>query len=325
MSLQLPGPQPGGMCLFAYHKIAWESSGTKHLHHAALATGCSIWWKFPQQRTFPEDDPRLLCKCGAAKPSCPHLVWNCPETAHLRPLHSPVDRVEERLFAKVLRERPKPPQVPAYDSVFSDISLAVESSLQTSNQLVVATDGSAESQVASWSIVLPQVDRTFAGGVSGEDQSAYRAEVCAMHILLLVLVWMLDHDKSLPTQILFVSDCLSAISMVQFGQGAACLLAREIHALRSTCFSNGLSLAWQWVPSHGRIVPSWRPDCGFGEMQLRAWNDLADRKAKAQLRILLQTSPRVAWNVTYKLAVAWETDVIFAVSRIASFFESWDV
>ena len=63
----------------------------------------------------------------------------------------------------------------------------------------------------------------------------------------------------------------------------------------------------------------------FGEMQLRAWNDLADRKAKAQLRILLQTSPRVAWNVTYKLAVAWETHVIFAVSRIASFFESWDV
>ena len=36
MGLQLPGPQPGGMCLFAYHKIAWESSGTKHLHHAAF-------------------------------------------------------------------------------------------------------------------------------------------------------------------------------------------------------------------------------------------------------------------------------------------------
>ena len=55
------------------------------------------------------------------------------------------------------------------------------------------------------------------------------------------------------------------------------------------------------------------------------WLTAKPKPSYVFIRILLQTSPRVAWNVTYKLAVAWETDVLFAVSRIASFFESWDV
>ena len=37
--LDLPGPPERGFCLFAGHRVAWASDGTKYLKHAAMASG----------------------------------------------------------------------------------------------------------------------------------------------------------------------------------------------------------------------------------------------------------------------------------------------
>jgi hypothetical protein len=80
-----------------------------------------------------------VCKYGAAKPSRPHLVWNGPETLHLRPPHAPFDRAEERFMNALLLLGIL--MVSAYDSFYKDIAQAVATSLQVSSQVVVATDG----------------------------------------------------------------------------------------------------------------------------------------------------------------------------------------
>ncbi len=325
--LDLPGPPERGFCLFAGHRVAWASDGTKYLKHAAMASGGSVWYKFPGSSSFDPGDLRWNCRCGLYKPSRVHLVWSCPETAHLRPPHVPQHRVEERLFAKVVQERPGPGAVPHFDSYYDDITTAILRCLETSSEVIVATDGSADAQasVASWCVALPQIHRQFAGGLHSEDQSAYRGEIAALHVCLRVITTMIAQNFRLPSRVLIACDCLSAMSLVQTGQGKAALLAKELRSLTSMCASNGVILDWQWVPSHGRLVPTWRPHCRYGEAQLRAWNAVADRGAKAECQRLLLHSPRAPWIAACKAAAKWETDTLWSVSRIAEHYASWEV
>ena len=157
--LDLPGPPETGFCLFAGHRVAWASDGSKYLKHAAMASGCSVWYKFPGSSSFDPGDLRWNCRCGLYKPSRVHLVWSCPETVHLRPPHAPLHRVEERLFAKVVQERPSPCAVPHFDSYCDDITAAILKCLDNSPEVIVATDGCADAQasVASWCVALPQI------------------------------------------------------------------------------------------------------------------------------------------------------------------------
>ena len=50
--------------------------------------------------------------------------------------------------------------------------------------ILLATDGSYHEGTAAWAIVLPLLDQKFSAGVSGEDQSAFRAETAALECAL---------------------------------------------------------------------------------------------------------------------------------------------
>ena len=107
----LPAMPEHTFCIFQGHQVGWSSHGTHHLRHAALATGCSFWWKYPTEcNQMQDDDPRVRCLCGRLRPSRAHLVWQCPRTTQWRPqVPPPCNRAKERLFAKPLKECPAPP------------------------------------------------------------------------------------------------------------------------------------------------------------------------------------------------------------------------
>ena len=112
VGLDLPGVPHDARCLFSGHKTIFNAMGaTPRQRQSALASGCSFWWVHGGQRV-PDDDPRTECMCGLRYPSRPHLVWACDATADLRVgIAPPVNRVEERLFGKIIPEWPAPPPV----------------------------------------------------------------------------------------------------------------------------------------------------------------------------------------------------------------------
>ena len=76
---------------------------------------------------FEAQTAKAECLCGLLQPSRPHLTWNCERTASTRPnLALPVDRCEERLFARPRREIPKPPIVLDVEGFVVELSEALQ-------------------------------------------------------------------------------------------------------------------------------------------------------------------------------------------------------
>lgn len=52
VGLDLPSPPDPSLCLFAGHVATWKATGSIHSKRAALASGCSFWWKHPHCKEF---------------------------------------------------------------------------------------------------------------------------------------------------------------------------------------------------------------------------------------------------------------------------------
>ena len=109
--LDLAAPALNQFVLAAGHKRVWRHAEAGPERQAAPASGCSYWHY--NAKWFEAQTAKAECLCGLLQPSRPHLTWNCERTASTRPnLALPVDRCEERLFARPRREIPKPPHSP---------------------------------------------------------------------------------------------------------------------------------------------------------------------------------------------------------------------
>ena len=163
------------------------------------------------------DHPRRKCICGGSTPSRPHLVWECPATLHLRAqIGRPSHRAEERLFAKVCLEMPAPPPEDNGDIMENFIQTLTTCMDESSTPLPLATDGSTtRSQVAAWGVYLPTADQHFTGGIAGEDQSPFRAEVVAIVQTLQGLIHACRARPHLARKkhVILISDCQSALAL----------------------------------------------------------------------------------------------------------------
>ncbi|OLP79634.1 hypothetical protein AK812_SmicGene40059 [Symbiodinium microadriaticum] len=99
-------------------------------------------------------------------------------------LEPPTHRGEERLLSKHLREQPLPPPAVDEEGLVVEIADSIREELTRSHAIVIATDGSAKDDVAAHSVVVNNCDSAFFGGNDSEDQSSFRAEMCALKLAL---------------------------------------------------------------------------------------------------------------------------------------------
>eukprot|EP00435_Cladocopium_sp_Y103_P035570 s919_g9.t1 len=323
VGMDLPGPPDPPLCLFAGHVATWKATGSIYLKRAAMASGCSFWWKYPRCKEFSDNDPRLLCACGQPQPSRPHLVWTCPQFAGLQHRPLPTHRIEERLFARVVPETPPAPCVTGRKEMLTAITAAFASMFAISSFGVVATDGSAMDSVAAWSIHIPCLSTGFALGLHGEDQTSFRAEVEAIHVVFLCLCRLWDEGFQQQGTLVVVTDCTAAISMIHSVHGVAPLLSRKLRSMLQLCERRGVHIIFQWVPSHGRHVAKWSPR-HFSEEELRKWNEIADRLARDAASQQLQGSARQVCAEARRRAYQWEMGTLQAVERIAAAYLDLD-
>lgn len=311
--LLLPGVPRRSLVLLQGHKKVYHSTEDRNLRNSALATGCSVWAKAARCGVPARDMP--ACACGLRLPSRPHLAWQCEGTHHLRSTGAaPVNRVEERLFAKVVPELPPAPGVVGADVLVDDLSEALDRAL-ASGSVVVGTDGSVVSEVAAWAIAIHEAG-VFSLGVVGEDQSSYRAEVEAIRVLLSALRLCKRRGR-----VIVVCDCQSALLAVE-GRGQAAVLAAELLSACVACRSLGFVVEFFWIPSHGKPAPArWLVPPG-GEVVARTVNGRADVEARRCAAARCSGSARERCVQARAMAAQWEEAAIRALARIAEHYNT---
>ncbi|CAE7261538.1 unnamed protein product [Symbiodinium sp. KB8] len=170
------------------------------------ALGMSTTWFFNKAATATALHNRTRCLCGSSRPSRAHLLWVCPRTEDIRKdLEPPKHRGEERLLSKHLREQPLPP--PAVDAagLVEEIADTIRNELVMSQAIVIATDGSAKDGIAAHSVVVNKCDQAYSGGNDCEDQSPFRAEMCALRLALEALSAAVHHGAR--GSVIIAVDC----------------------------------------------------------------------------------------------------------------------
>ncbi|CAJ1388131.1 unnamed protein product [Effrenium voratum] len=322
--LTLPPPAPGVPCYQGHRQCFKQATDKRDLFLACLATGCS-WWHFhPGFRRQPHGDAARQCACGKHTPSRPHLVWTCPATASARegvPL--PSNRAEERLFTKVLPEQPAAPRDPR-PLAFEQLVHAFRTRLEEQpSHFFVATDGSEIDEVAAFAIATPGCP-TFVSAVTGEDQTAYRAEVEAGVLALQAAAdaARLCAGAASRVSFVFVLDCQAAIKTLKGGGSCKLLARRAFDAFQRLCALT-LSVELFWVPSHGKVSGEWAPHPVASEAMLRGLNEDADEAARWKARLLLRGSARQEWARAKLAATQWEVKAVNAVAGAASIARGW--
>ena len=172
---------------FGGHKLVFqEARGDRNLFLAAFGAGCTNWF-FNAKGEFSQGHPRHKCWCGGTHPSRPHLVWSCSHTSGIRrgiPL--PTDRAAERLFAKPVPFRPRPPPAIDLEGFGTELCEQLEPLLSHA-VAIVATDGSSKQEVGAMGFALGAGAATLAVGDDLEDQTSFRMELQAVHLLLCAL------------------------------------------------------------------------------------------------------------------------------------------
>ncbi|CAE7408336.1 unnamed protein product, partial [Symbiodinium necroappetens] len=154
---------------------------------------------------------------------------------------------------------------------------AIQEELATSHDIVIATDGSAKNGVAAHSIVVNKRDRVFAGGNDSEDQSSFRAELCALKLALEAV--RVASCNGATGSVTIAVDCEAALK-ARFNCPSMPLFGMRLSSLAAEIRSNGVELIFIWVPAHNRHT-SWRsPLSAVTADRLRALNDAADCSAK---------------------------------------------
>ena len=317
--LQLPAPERG-FPTFGGHKLcALRAGSNRELFLASLAVGCN-WWHFHRGSRAHRGAHLRQCACGGFTPSRPHLVWQCPETAVARAgVQLPADRAEERMFSRLIPERPPPPS--GFDPGIKPVLVNnMRQRLRDDPVLFIATDGSEIEGVAAFSILVPGY-APLASGLDTEAQTAFRAEVEAA---LLAIEAALEAVQLLPggrVRLVFVIDCQSAIVVLQGGGLLPNLAARASASLRR--LRALAQVEFFWIPAHGRSKFGWTPHALASEVWLRHINDVVDKAARAMALALLHGSDIQAWTECRTQAVNWEVAAITAAAEAAKLARSW--
>ncbi|CAE6957818.1 unnamed protein product [Symbiodinium sp. CCMP2592] len=145
------------------------------------------------------------CTSGACAGHCDRAVLTCFGSG----LDGPKHRGEERLLAKHLDEPPLPPPAVDAEGLIDEAAEAIQTELQESTSIAIATDGSAKDGVAAHAVVVHQCAKAFAGGNSCEDQSSFRAELCALLLALKAVV--VAASRGARGSITIAVDCSAAL------------------------------------------------------------------------------------------------------------------
>eukprot|EP00439_Symbiodinium_sp_Y106_P083602 s905_g23.t2 len=209
VGLNLEASPVGFRVQFQGHRAALLAALSPYARRAAFLSGGTAWFcNAAAPPDFQKD--RCKCLCGKTLPSRSHLLWVCPCTQDLRiHLEPPKHRGEERLPSKHRREKPLAPPGIDHTGLRDDISEAICLALRSQPSIVVATDGSAKDDVAGYSVVVDDPSNHFAGGDDAEDQTPFRAEVCALQLALEALCQAAAWGAS--GHVTVVVDCSAAL------------------------------------------------------------------------------------------------------------------
>ena len=169
---------------------------------------------------------------------------------------------------------------------------------ESSLHLPLATDGSTtRSQVAAWGVYFPTAGQHFTGGIAGEDQSPFRAEVVAIIQTLQGLIYACNARPHLARKkhVILISDCQSALGLCNDCIGGTPLLARQVQQLIRQLQSAVAQLEFLWIPSHGKLVKDTFFPLVFTEAELRKWNDVIDKTVRSKAFEKAVGSNREAW------------------------------
>ncbi|CAE7201108.1 gcs-1, partial [Symbiodinium sp. CCMP2592] len=173
VGVALPAPPPGIRYGLVGHQQIYKKAVSASERQAALATACSSWF-FAKRLDLQGD---VLCMCGLKWPSRTHIRWTCPALS--------ADQ----------------PAIPTPSVVL--LETAVEKS---PHQLLVATDGSSQTEVGSYAIISEDPPFEYTNADESEDQSPFRMELLGL-VDLLTSVAALSH---LFQQLVVLVDCESA-------------------------------------------------------------------------------------------------------------------
>ena len=303
VGLDLPRPDASTHYALSAHRLLGKD-GSLEQRRAAFATGGTGWYAAAKARL--PDSQGITCICGDRLPSRPHLTWRCPGTAALRAgVRIPRDRAEERLFAAPLPPFPGAPAQLDYDNVVEELALHLKGMVETSQVVIVATDGSTHQGVGACAVVTPTAE--FAFGDSREDQSAFKFELFALLTLLRSLSQI---PLPISCQIYILSDCEAALQAILEPQ-SCCLpsWALEAAQLCQQIRATGVRLQFQWVPSHNK-KREWAPAAPLDAVQCRFLNEKADAAANSCRCRRAARSRRERWFEQRAIAAQWESDVI---------------
>ena len=157
----------------------------------------------------------------------------------------------------------------------------------------------------------------FAGGVTGEDQSPYKAELSALALLLRAA-----RRLHLQGTLWVVVDCKSLLDAIA-GRGALRSLVLEVSSSVAVLASSGLRVRLEWIPSHGKPLPRhWSALSGASAARLRHLNARADRAAQRHVGRRCQTSARRRCFLAREAAQRWEETVLQAAASTAALWDA---
>ena len=111
----------------------------------------------------------------------------------------------------------------------------------------MATDASPKDQGSAYSIISPGVDFATAFASPWEDQSAFRAEVDALHLILAAAVALLPNKAR--GNITVICDCKSAIALAGGGGTSVSVLSHRLRRLQRQAAQADLHVEFFWVPA----------------------------------------------------------------------------
>ena len=307
VGLALPSPMPNFRPALIGHRMAWQDAHDEYIRKAAFVAGGHAW-HFNHRGDFGEGHARWKCACGGWRPSRPHITWACDFTNDLRPgIPAPAHRGEERLLAMHLPEQPPAPPGVDLEGLREEIADAIFAALQSQPRIVVASDGSSRLDVASFAVVVNDVQCAFAGGDGLEDQSAYRAELQG---LFFALGSTLDAvRRGARGEVIVLCDCFSAIQAITNQCGDVALLAQSVDGFIHEIRSLGVKVHLEWIPSHGKR-PDWQPSFEADPGYLRRLNEAADAAAKHSAERRLAGSLRARWDILRARCASWEYQAV---------------
>ena len=237
----------------------------------------------------------------------------------------PTNTAEERLLAKAAPQLTPAPDAVDIQDLVEEVSHAICEHLPDRDPLLLATDGAAKDLVGAFSVVVQKPTCRFAAGDAGEDQSAYRVELMAIHLALQSAAQAVVCCTHVRCRTIFlVVDCLSAMQAIINGAAPSEYqhLLNQIRDHRRALDRHGLAVVFVWTPSHDKR-PDWRPAVDLDPGQLRAFNAAADKGAGVSMERRRCGSLRHRWAAVAAEACAWEVEALQHNEQIAEAFHSF--